>query len=112
MGEQTVNAYFEPADNKWVELDNSKRSEKVEFGVEARISAVSVSHSNDDYVIVKLRKPEDTKPFWKHKFTFGVNGQIFPLPVPKKALKEVIVEIEPRAGTSITDSVIVNISYI
>jgi len=111
-GEQIVNAYFEPADNRWVELDNSKRSEKVEFGIESRICVVSVSHECSDYVIVSLRKPEDTKPFWKHKFSAGLKGQLFPQPVPKKPLMEVIVEIEPKEGSTIDDSVIVNISYI
>lgn len=112
MGEQIVNAYFEPADNRWVELDANKTTEEVDFGLEVRLTAISVSHDNQDYVIVKLRKPEDTKSFWKHKFSSGLNGQLFLQPIPKKALTKVIVEIEPKEGSTIDDSVIVNLSYI
>jgi len=110
--EQIVNAYFEPADNVFVELDANKTKDKIDFGVEVRICAVSVSHGNSDYVIVKLRKPEDTRPFWKHKFHKGLNGQIFVQPIPKQSIKEVIVELEPKEGSTIEDSVLVNISYI
>ena len=111
-GEQIVNAYFEPADNQWVELDQNNTSRKVEFGVESRICAVSVSHGNSDYVIVKLRKPEDTKPFWKHKYMPRLDGQIFIQPIPKQPMKEVIVEVEPKQDTQISDKIFVNITYI
>ncbi|NJE27051.1 hypothetical protein E3E22_10605 [Thermococcus sp. MV5] len=110
--EQIVNAYFEPADNIPIELDQNKTQDKIKFGVEARICAVSVSHGNNDYVIVSLKKPEDTRPFWKAKFESGLNGQIFIQPIPKNGLTELEVSIEPKEGTQIADSVIVNISYI
>jgi len=108
---EEVNAYFEPADNKVVELDSSG-SKKVDFGKKSHICAVSVSHGNDDYVIVSLRKPDDTQPFWKNKFYKGLNGQIFIQPIPKLPVTRIIVEVEPKEGTQINDSVLVNISYI
>jgi len=113
MSEMRVNAYFEPADNKVVELTDSERSQEVDFGTPSHITAISVSHGNDDYVIVKLRKVEDTKPFWSAKFYKGLNGQVFIQPIPSEPVRKVIVEVEPGGSlTSISDSVIVNISYI
>ena len=112
MSEMNVNAYFEPADNVFVELDASKTREPVKFGTKVRICAITVSHGNDDYVIVSLKRPEDTKPFWKNKFYKGLNGQVFIQPIPKLPLQEVEVVIEPKEGTNLTDNVIVNLSYI
>jgi len=113
MSEMRVNAYFEPADNAVVELTDSERSQKVDFGTLSYITAISVSHGNDDYVIVKMRRKEDPKPFWSAKFYKGLNGQIFIQPIPANPLREVIVEVEPGGSmTSISDSVIVNVSYI
>ena len=111
--EEKVNAYFEPADNAVVELTDSERSQTVDFGILSHITAISVSHGNDDYVIVKVRKKEDTQPFWEAKFYKGLNGQIFIQPIPANSLREIIVEVEPGGSmTSIGDSVIVNVSYI
>lgn len=113
MSEMTVNAYFEPADNVVVELTNSERSVTVDFGSPSHITAISVSHGNDDYVIVRLRKVEDTKPFWSAKFYKGLNGQVFIQPIPGNPVRKVVVEVEPGGSlTSISDSVLVNISHI
>ncbi|WP_148882764.1 hypothetical protein [Thermococcus aciditolerans] len=112
MSEMKVNAYFEPADNRVVELTDGERSQEVDFGSPSHITAISVSHGNDDYVIVRLRKVEDTKPFWSAKFFSGLNGQIFIQPIPSEPVRKVVVEVEPKEGTQITDSVIVNVSYI
>ena len=113
MSEMNVNAYFEPADNAVVELTDTERSKTVDFGVLGHITAISVSHGNDDYVIVKVRKKEDTQPFWEAKFYKGLNGQVFIQPIPSVPLREVVVEVEPGGSlTSIGDSVIVNVSYI
>jgi len=112
MSEMKVNAYFEPADNAVVELTDSERSVPVDFGTLSHITAISVSHGNDDYVIVKMRRKEDPKPFWMAKFMPGLNGQVFIQPIPSVPLREVVVEVQKKAGTSITDSIIVNISYI
>ncbi|WP_324735302.1 hypothetical protein VFC49_09150 [Thermococcus sp. SY098] len=112
FGEKKFYAEFEDADNIPVELDASKTKDEVNFGRKAHICAISVSHGNDDYVIVKLRKEEDTRPFWKHKFYKGLNGQVFFLPIPKGGVSKIVIEIEPKPGTTITDSVLVNISYI
>lgn len=110
--EEIVNAYFEPVDNIWVELTASENQKTLKLGRKARVCAVTVSHGNIDYVIVSLKKAEDTQPFYKHKFESGLNGQIFIQPIPKNGLTELEVIIEPKEGTQITDSVIVNISYI
>ena len=113
MSEMNVNAYFEPADNAVVELTDSERSVPVEFGTLSHITAISVSHGNDDYVIVKVRRKEDPKPFWSAKFYKGLNGQVFIQPIPSVPLREVVVEVEPGGSLSaINDSVIVNVSYI
>jgi len=112
MSEMKVNAYFEPADNKVVELTDSERSVPVDFGTQSHITAISVSHGNDDYVIIKVRKVEDTRPFWSAKFYKGLNGQVFIQPIPANPLRKVVVEVEPGGSlTSISDSVLVNISY-
>lgn len=110
-GGENLIAMFEDADNIPVELDGNNTSKLINFGRKAHICAISVSHGNDDYVIVKLRKEEDTQPFWKHKFYKGLNGQVFFLPIPKGGVSKIMVEIEPKAGTTITDPVLVNISY-
>ncbi len=113
VSEVRVNAYFEPADNTVVELTDTERSKTVDFGVLGHITAISVSHGNDDYVIVKVRKKEDIQPFWEAKFYKGLNGQIFIQPIPANPLREVIIEVEPGGSlTAINDSVIVNISYV
>ncbi|NJE04181.1 hypothetical protein [Thermococcus sp. MV11] len=113
MSEMRVNAYFEPADNKVVELTDSERSQEVDFGTLSHITAISVSHGNDDYVIIRLRKVEDTRPFWSAKFYKGLNGQVFIQPIPANPLRKVVVEVEPGGSlTAINDSVLVNISYI
>ncbi|WP_297091948.1 hypothetical protein [Thermococcus sp.] len=113
MSGEIVKAEFVPADNVPIELTDDQRSYEHTFGLKVHICAVSVSHGNDDYVIVSLRKPEDTQPFWKNKFYKGLNGQIFIQPVPSLPLTGVIVEVEPGGSlTAINDSVLVNISYI
>ncbi|HID38032.1 MAG TPA: hypothetical protein EYP36_00760 [Calditrichaeota bacterium] len=105
-------ARFEDANNIIVKLDENKTSEVVDFGKKSHICGISVSHGNDEYVTVKIYKEEDTQPFWSHKFYKGLNGQVFLQPIPKGGVQKMIVEIEPKAGTTITDSVFVNISYI
>lgn len=110
--EERFEAYFEPADNIWVELTASKNHETLKFGRKVRVCAVTVSHENTDYVIVSLKKVEDTHPFYKHKFMPGLNGQIFIQPIPKTGVTELEVKVEPKSGSSIKDSVLVNISYI
>jgi len=112
MRGDVVNAMFESADNIVFELDGGKTKDAHNFGKKVHICAVSVSHGNDDYVIVSLRKPDDTQPFWKNKFYKGLNGQIFIQPIPKLPITQIIVEVEPKEGAQINDSVLVNISYI
>ena len=108
-----LEAYFEPADNVVVELTDSERSEDHDFGKEVRLTAVSVSHGNDDYVTVSLYRFGDTKPFWSAKFYKGLNGQVFIQPIPKNPLRKITVKVAPGGTlTEIKDSVIVNISYI
>lgn len=110
-GDINVNAYFEPANSVTVEFTN-EGTKKVQFGKEARITAISVSHGNDEYVIVSLKKEEDTQPFWSAKFYKSLNGQVFIQPIPKNPIRVVEVIVEAKSGTTITDSVIVNLSYI
>ncbi|WP_048151255.1 hypothetical protein [Palaeococcus ferrophilus] len=113
MTEEIVNAYFEPADNAVIELTDTERSVTYDFGTPVRLTAVSISHGNDDYITVSLYKFGDTKPFWSAKFYKGLNGQVFIQPIPKTAVRKIVVKAEPGGTlTSIDDPVIVNISYI
>ncbi|KUH34257.1 hypothetical protein APY94_02995 [Thermococcus celericrescens] len=112
MSEVKVNAYFEPADNIPIELTDTERSTNWDFGTPVRICAITASHGNDDYVTVKIYKFGDTKPFWEHKFMPGLNGQVFIQPIPKEAVRKIVVEVEPKPGITISDTVLVNISYI
>ncbi|WP_054839941.1 hypothetical protein [Thermococcus sp. JCM 11816] len=112
-GEVRVNAYFEPADNIPIELTADEPSKEWDFGTPVRLCAITVSHGNDDYVIVRLYRFGDTKPFWEHKFMPGLNGQVFIQPIPKEPVRKIVVEVEPKqGGITITDTVLVNISYI
>ncbi len=108
-----LEAYFEPADNIPLTFTDSERKLDYDFGTEVRLCAISVSHGNDDYVIVNLYKFGDSKPFWSAKFYKGLNGQVFIQPIPKNPVRKITVEVEPGGSlTAINDSVIVNLSYI
>jgi len=108
-----VKAWFEPADNTPLTLTDEERSITQDFGMKVHICAVSVSHGNDNYVVVKLRKPDDRQPFWQAKFYKGLNGQVFFQPIPGMPISQIVVEVEPGGSlASISDSVLVNISYV